>query len=173
MNMADSFSESAWKRGWNDAKAAWTNWPFVIVSVLVSIALFLLGLFFLAWYWGVGLAVLAVLGVWAYEIVSSPYKQRNEARKKVAALQNEEKLKLKGKFFHDFDEEGYVQHQGRIVDYLNEDIVIIQYFEWVIGEPSMTKTVWVREIVDGGWALYSTDKEMRDAWEYGHVKRRR
>ena len=171
--MEVSFSESAWKRGWNDTKSAWTKWPFVITNVAVSIALFIIGLFYIAWFWGVGLAVLAVLSVLAYEIVSAPYKQRNEARKQVSALQNVNTQELKGKFFHDFDTEGYVQHQGIIGDYLNEDIIFIQYFDWLLGQPSTTKTVWVREIVDGGWALYSSNEEMMDAWEHGHVPRRR
>ena len=182
--MADSLSKSAWRRGWNDTKAVWTNWPFIIVNVAVSIVLFLIGLLVLAWYWGVGLVILAVFGVWVYETISAPYKQRNEARKRVTALQeeevrksslliDEEKTKLKGKFFHDFDKEGYVRHQGQIIDFVKEDIAIVQYFDWVIGAPSTTKTVWLREIVEGGWALYSSVEEMRDAYEGGHVKRRR
>lgn len=171
--MVNSSSESVWRRGWNDTKAAWTNWPFVIISVVVSIVLFLIGFFVLAWYWGVAFAVVAVLGTWVYEMLSAPYKQRNETRKQVTALQNEGKLKLKGKFFHDFDEEGYVRHQGHIVDVINEEIVSVEYFDWIIGEPNTTKMVWLREIVEGGWALYPSAEEMRDAWEYGRVKRRR
>lgn len=176
-------NESAWRRGWNDTRTQWTNWVFVIVNAVVSIALFLIGLFVLAWYWGVVLAVLPFLGVWAYEIVSAPRKQRNEARKQVILLReevtrkrstsvSEKKAKLKGKFFHDFDEEGYVRHQGHIIDFVNDDIAIVQYFEWVIGEPSQTKMVWLRDIVDGGWALYTSAEAMRDAYEGGHVKRR-
>ncbi len=127
--MTDSLSESACRRNWNDTKATWTNWPFVIVSGVVSIALFLIGLLVIAWYWGVGFAALAVLGVWAYEVISAPYKQRNEARKQIMIVRNEDKSKIKGKFFHDFDEEGYVRHQGHIIDFINDDIVVIQYFE--------------------------------------------
>jgi len=170
--MKKALNESVWRRGWDDTKAAWTNWSFAIISLVVSIVLFLIGFFVLEWYWGVGFAIIAVFGTWGYEMLTAPYKQRNEARKQVTILKTEDKYYLKGKFFYDFDEEGYVKHQGHIIDYLNEDIVIIQYFEWFMGEPSMTKTVWVKEIVDGGWALYSTDEEMRDAWECGHVKRR-
>lgn len=171
--MTDSLSESACRRSWKDTKAAWTNWPFVVVSAVVSIVLFLIGLLVLAWYWGVGFAALAILGVWAYEIISAPYKQRNEARKQIMIVQNEGKSKIKGKFFHDFDEEGYVRHQGHIVDFINDDIAVIQYFEWGMGEPSATKMVYLRDIIEGGWALYSSDEEMRDALEYGHVKQRR
>ena len=175
--MIDSLSESAWRRGWNETKKQWTNWPFVLISTVVSIALFLIGLFVLEWYWGVGLTVLPVIGVWVYETVSAPYMQRNETRKRVIKLQegaikklNDERTKLKGKFFHSFDKEGYVTHQGHIIDFVNDDIAVIQYFDWIIGEPSQTKMVWLRDIVEGGWALYSSAEEMRDAYDYGHVK---
>ncbi len=171
--MIKFINESAWRRGWNDTKTQWTNWFFVVVNAAVSIALFLIGFFVSKWYWGVVLAVLPFLFVWVYETVSAPRKQRDEAREKVISLVSEEKVKLKGKFFHDFDEEGYVNHQGQIVDFLNDETAIIQYFEWVLGEPSQTKMVWLRDIVEGGWALYPSAEAMRDAYEYGHVKRRR
>lgn len=74
-------------------------------------------------------------------------------------------------FFHDFDSKGYVCHQGCILEYLNEDIVEIQYFEWVMGEPSQRQLVSITDITEGKWALYSSGEEMRDAWEHGHVKR--
>ena len=82
------------------------------------------------------------------------------------------KIKLKGKFFHDFDEEGYVRHQGQIVDFIKDDVVLIRYFDWFMGKPSQTKTVWFRDIVDGGWAIYPSDEAMRKAFEYRHVKRK-
>jgi membrane protein implicated in regulation of membrane protease activity len=170
--MEESLNESAWRRGWRDTKTQLTNWLFVVVNAIISIALFLFGLFVLAWYWGVGLAVFPFLVVWAYETLSAPRKQRNEARKQVTSIISEEKAKLKGKFFHDFDEEGYVRHQGQITDFVNNDIAIVRYFDWAMGEPSQTKMVWLRDIVDGGWALYPSDEAMRDAYEGGHVRRR-
>ncbi len=80
---------------------------------------------------------------------------------------------LAGKFFHDFDEEGYVQHQGRILAVLNDDIAVIQYFDWVMGAENTTHLAWVRDIVDGKWPLYVSDEEMREAVEIGHVRSRR
>lgn len=167
--MVDSFNESSWRRGWNNTKTRWASWVFVIINVGLSIALFLIGLFLLSWYWGVGLAIFSVFCVWVYETIATPYEQRNEARDQLNVLQ-EGKEKLKGKFFHDFDEEGYVKHQGHIIDLVNEDVVIIQYFDWVLGQPSATKMFKFQDIIDGGWALYSSDEEMRYAYKYGHVK---
>jgi len=92
-------------------------------------------------------------------------------RRKVVSKTNDWTT-LKGKFFHDFDEEGFVCHQGQILDFVNEEIAIVQYFEWVIGTPSTIRAVWLEDIVDGGWALYSSDKAMRDAYDGGLVRRR-
>jgi len=79
---------------------------------------------------------------------------------------------LKGKFFHAFDDEGYVQHQGCIVELAGEEIAIVQYFEWALGDRSTIKAVWVKTIVDEGWALYESDEAMRDAYEYFSIPRR-
>ena len=79
---------------------------------------------------------------------------------------------LKGKFFHDFDDEGFVRHQGYVVDLVGDEIAIVQYFEWAIGSPSTVKAVWVRDIVDGGWALYDSSEAMREASDYGFVRSR-
>ena len=79
---------------------------------------------------------------------------------------------LKGKFFHNFDEDGYVKNQGEIVDLVEGDIAIVQLFSCVMGEPTYHKAFWVEDIVDGGWALYSTAEEMRETYEIGLVKPR-
>ena len=121
--MNRAISESAWRRGWNDTKTRLTSWPFVIVSSVISILLFLIGLLVLAWYWGVVLVISPFFVSWAYETISAPRKQRNEARKQVISLKTG-KTQLKGKFFHDFDEEGYVRHQGHIIDFVDDDIDI-------------------------------------------------
>jgi len=77
---------------------------------------------------------------------------------------------LNGKLFHTFDDDGYVQHQGYILDLVGEEIAIIQYFEWFAGSPSKIQAVWVSDIVDEGWALYGSAEAMNDAYEHGHVR---
>ena len=79
---------------------------------------------------------------------------------------------LKGKFFHAFGEDGYVQYQGQIVDLIGEDIAIVLHLEWGTGSPSYHKAVWVSDIVDGGWALYNTAAAWREAYDIGLVKSR-
>jgi hypothetical protein len=79
---------------------------------------------------------------------------------------------LKGKFFHTFDEDGYVQYQGQIVDFVGEDIAIVLYFEWFTGSPTYHKAVWVSDIVDEGWALYGTAEAWQEAYEIHLVKTR-
>lgn len=80
---------------------------------------------------------------------------------------------LKGKFFHDFDDDEFVQHQGRIIELIGNDIAIIQYFEWFTGHTSKTQAVWLEDIVNGEWALYASDELMRDAYDNHLVKSRR
>jgi hypothetical protein len=79
---------------------------------------------------------------------------------------------LKGKFFHTFDEDGYVQYQGQIVDLVGDDIAMVLYFERTAGSPTHHKAVWVSDIIDGGWALYNTATAWREAYETHLVKTR-
>ncbi len=79
---------------------------------------------------------------------------------------------LKGKFFHAFDEEGYVRHQGQIVDLVEDDIAMVLYFERTAGSPTYHKAVWVSDIIDEGWALYNTGAAWREACEIHLVKTR-
>ena len=79
---------------------------------------------------------------------------------------------LRGKFVHAFDDEGFVQNQGFIIDLVGEEIAVVQYFEWITGSPSSVKAVWVSDIVDQGWALYGSGEAMRDAYDH-HLARRR
>lgn len=79
---------------------------------------------------------------------------------------------LKGKFFHTFDEDDYVQYQGKIVDLVGDDIAIALYFDWITGNPTYHKAVWVSDIVDEGWALYNTTAAWREACDIGLVKSR-
>lgn len=79
---------------------------------------------------------------------------------------------LKGKFFHTFDEDGYVQYQGKIVELVGEDIAIVLYFGRPSGSPTYHKAVWVSDIIDERWALYNTDVAWREAYENHLVKTR-
>ena len=77
---------------------------------------------------------------------------------------------LKDKWFHTFNEEGYVQYQGQIIELVNQEIAMVQLYEWAVGAPRYRKAVWVRDIVDNGWALYASDEALRESYELGFVK---
>ena len=94
------------------------------------------------------------------------------AQKKRRASSAVEWTTLKGKFFHTFDEDGYVEYQGEIVDLIGDDIAIVLHFERTAGSPTYHKAVWVTDIVDGGWALYNTATAWREACETHLVKTR-
>lgn len=79
---------------------------------------------------------------------------------------------LKGKFFHTFDEDGYVRCHGRIVELVGEEIAIVLYFDQRTGSPTYHRAVWVGDIIDEGWALYNTDVAWREACENHLVKTR-
>ena len=94
------------------------------------------------------------------------------AQRKKRASSTVDWATLKGKFFHTFDEDGYVQYQGQIVDLVGDDIAIVLYLSWPAGSPTYHKAVWVSDIVDEGWALYNTDVAWREACEIHLVKTR-
>ena len=79
---------------------------------------------------------------------------------------------LVGQFFHTFDDEGFVRNQGVIKALLNDEIAVVDYFEWITDSLHSTTLVWVKEIVDGKWYLYNSAEEMRDAHDIGIVKGR-
>ena len=71
---------------------------------------------------------------------------------------------LKGKFFHDFDEKRNVVHQGIVLDYLTPEIIVVEYFGWHMGEPNTIHAKWLKDAVERQWALYTTDKDMKEAF---------
>lgn len=94
------------------------------------------------------------------------------AQRKKRASSTVDWATLKGKFFHTFDEDGYVEYQGQIVDLVGDDIAMVLYFDRTGGSPTYHKAVWVTDIVDEGWALYNTAAAWREACESHLVKTR-
>ena len=79
-------------------------------------------------------------------------------------------IDLVGKFFHDFDGEGKVQHQGEIIGMVAEGVYVVSYADWMIGQRSWgTRLFRLDEIIDGRWVLYDSAEEMRDSHEHGGV----
>ncbi len=69
-------SESAWSRGWQDTKTAWTSWQFYVLDAVAAVVIG--GLF--GWYWGLLVVVFGMICVWMAATISAPVKQRNELR---------------------------------------------------------------------------------------------
>lgn len=79
--MGGELSESAFARGWRDAKIGWTDWRFWTAEVTLGGAA---GSF----HWALGIAVVLGLGlfVWLCATLGAPVRQRNEARARVAEV---------------------------------------------------------------------------------------
>lgn len=74
------------------------------------------------------------------------------------------KWELPGKFFHNFTDDDGVRNQGEFIAYLNEDILVVTYFSFLDGSPT-THLVWLKEVVDGKWAFYDSEEEMKHAYD--------
>jgi hypothetical protein len=71
---------------------------------------------------------------------------------------------LKGKYFHTFDEKLRISHQGLVLGYLNPDTIIVEYLGWQINELNTVHAHFLKDVVQGHWAFYPTEKEMKEAF---------
>jgi len=70
---------------------------------------------------------------------------------------------LKGKYFHIY-ENGEIERQGMVVGAVGLEYYLIQYFDFLIGEPSDMSLVTLSDI-SGNYKIYETAEEMRTAYE--------
>lgn len=75
--MGTDLRETVWRRGWEDAKRAWTDWRFVLADM---VALPVLAIF-VSVQVAVVVAALSLFAVWVGATASAPLRQRNEARR--------------------------------------------------------------------------------------------
>jgi hypothetical protein len=64
-------------------------------------------------------------------------------------------------FFHTF-EDGQISQQGRIIEEDLPGFYLVQFFEWIMGEPSSEQLVHVSDMKD--WRWYETAEDMRTAY---------
>jgi hypothetical protein len=78
---------------------------------------------------------------------------------------------LVGKFFHECRGDSLaVLHQGMVVADHGFALEVL-HFDWIMGgDAYWTLLVSKDQVVSGHWLWYSTDEQMRDAWEYGGLK---
>lgn len=72
---------------------------------------------------------------------------------------------LLGKFFHTLCSGGRVQQQGQIIGSLGSGFYVVRFFDWFIGEETKRQVVHISDMRKGAWALYESDKSMRDHYE--------
>lgn len=61
-----------------------------------------------------------------------------------------------GLFFHSFNEEGLIEHQGLVEYQLPDGRLICLMFEWFMGEPNNQQTFFLSET--DGWQFYTTEE---------------
>jgi hypothetical protein len=69
---------------------------------------------------------------------------------------------LKDKFFHIF-ENGKIEYQGKIIGKVNENHYLIQYYDFLIGEPNYMKVKSLDFMVNKV-RIYETAEEMQAAY---------
>ena len=76
---------------------------------------------------------------------------------------------LIGKFFHIFDDDGTVSRQGHVTGAILPDLLIVEYFEWLIGQPSDEIIVRLEDLISPvkGWprfTIYDNAEDMNRMW---------
>jgi len=75
---------------------------------------------------------------------------------------------LVGHFFHSVDPEtGKVQWQGVVVGNPEEGWYLLQLFDWLVGEPSVRRLVYISEMND--WLFYDIES-MKYSWQHGTAR---
>jgi hypothetical protein len=79
---------------------------------------------------------------------------------------------LVGAGVHWKDERGYTRHKATIIEVISSgstqvgDLALLQYFDWIIGEPSTRRLVRLSELASSEqWVLYSSVEEMNAHYE--------
>lgn len=68
---------------------------------------------------------------------------------------------LTGQFVHTI-QDGQISHQGEILTQHAPGLYQVQWFSWVMGEPTNRVLVSVQEMV--GWKFYETADQMNEAY---------
>lgn len=91
-------------------------------------------------------------------------------RKKTS--KDEPELGLVGRCFHVFREDMKVQYQGVVRGSLGEGLYLIQYYEWLMGEPGTMEIRHVSEMKPGRkpgcWQFYEDNEHMNFWYESRH-----
>ncbi len=77
---------------------------------------------------------------------------------------------LVGKFFHSLEaDRRTIKWQGQILDEVAPGILLVQLYEYLMGQPSNQVMVPISDMAY--WPIYETDDEMREAFERQRPKK--
>jgi hypothetical protein len=80
---------------------------------------------------------------------------------------------LVGRFFHTTIEcphgRRVAEWQGHIIAAVSDDVLLIELFEWLMGEPNGQEFITLADFMAKKPVLYSTGDEMRFSYEHGHL----
>jgi hypothetical protein len=80
-------------------------------------------------------------------------------------------LGLVGRCFHTFDDKGVLRYQGIVRGDLGGGRYLIQYFDWIMGEPSTMAIIDIEEMMSPrAWQFYEDADHMRFWHEYRYQK---
>ena len=68
---------------------------------------------------------------------------------------------LEGLWFHSKNECGETIWQGKVIERINEKVYIVQLYEWLLGQESCMKLVFIDNMIN--WDFYISADDMREA----------
>lgn len=84
-------------------------------------------------------------------------------------------LTLEGRCFHTFDAGGFVQTQGVVRGNLGNGFYLVQYFDWIVGNPGTMEVRSVHDMMPGRgadcWQFYE-DADHMNFWYKHHALKR-
>jgi len=79
-------------------------------------------------------------------------------------------LSLVGRAFHTFEDrdgDRTIKYQGIVRGKITESVYLVQYFEWIMGEPSTLELVTLDGMM--GWQFYEDTEHMGFWYEHRYV----
>lgn len=80
---------------------------------------------------------------------------------------------LVGKFFHTTRScphgSNVAVWQGRVVEVLSGDVLIIELYEWLLGEPNGQQLISLADFMAKSPVLYQTPEDMRFSYDHGYL----
>lgn len=73
---------------------------------------------------------------------------------------------LIGKYFHILEED--MDFQGRILSMINEDLLLVEFYDWATGKVTHQKLVYIHNI--SNWIFYPSCEIMMDAYKQHMMK---